>query len=144
MNVSYRTAKTQPYRTKKRIEYPTRIVGNQNNSYLLLVNGKNMNMKCSNGPIFEIQNKDLNDITDALNEHGYTKLSFTSNASLNWKLPIRKFDLQLNLYAMNLISHNHIRYVIQFWEPGNNRQYPRQCGFVEGPISVGLKLTARF
>jgi len=30
MNESYRTAKTQPYRTKKRIEYPARIVGNQN------------------------------------------------------------------------------------------------------------------
>jgi len=42
------------------------------------------------------------------------------------------------------ISVNHIRYVYQYWEEGNNRQYPRQVGFVEEPRTFGLRLTAEF
>lgn len=38
------------------------VLGDQNTSYLLLLNGINMNMKTSHGPFFEIQNRDLNDI----------------------------------------------------------------------------------
>ena len=38
------------------------IIGDQNFHYLLLVNGKNMNLKVSEGPFAEILNRDLNDI----------------------------------------------------------------------------------
>ncbi len=38
------------------------VLGDQNTSYLLLVNGINANMKTSMGPFFEIQNRDVNDI----------------------------------------------------------------------------------
>lgn len=38
------------------------IIGDQNFHYLLLVNGKNMNIKAAEGPLVEIFNRDLNDI----------------------------------------------------------------------------------
>ena len=38
------------------------ILGDQNYSFLLLVNGKNMNLKTLHGPLFAIQNRDLSDI----------------------------------------------------------------------------------
>lgn len=38
------------------------IIGDQNFHYLLLVNGKNMNLKVEDGPIAEINNRDLNDV----------------------------------------------------------------------------------
>ncbi len=38
------------------------VMSDQNYSYLLLVDGENMNMQLENGAIFEIQNKDLSDI----------------------------------------------------------------------------------
>ena len=38
------------------------VMGDQNNSYLLIVNGENVNSQYENGPVFEIQNKDLSDI----------------------------------------------------------------------------------
>jgi len=38
------------------------IIGDQNFHYLLLVNGKNLNLKVKNGPVAEIFNRDLNDI----------------------------------------------------------------------------------
>ena len=38
------------------------IMSDQNTSYLLLVNGESMNLQYEDGPVFEIQNKDLSDI----------------------------------------------------------------------------------
>jgi len=38
------------------------IMSDQNNSFLLIVNGENMNLQYENGPFFEIQNRDLSDI----------------------------------------------------------------------------------
>jgi outer membrane receptor protein involved in Fe transport len=37
-------------------------MSDQNNSFLLIVNGENMNLQYEDGPIFEIQNRDLSDI----------------------------------------------------------------------------------
>ncbi len=61
------------------------ISGDQNYSFLLLVNGKNMNLKTSDGPIFEIQNRDMNDIEQidiirgplAASESEWTEMSDT-------------------------------------------------------------------
>ena len=83
---------------------------------------------------------EMNAIESALKDNGYTKPSFAMNASIAWKIPARRFDSTLQLYAMNLLSVNHIRYVIQYWEQGNNRQFPRQCVFLKEPLSVGLNL----
>lgn len=83
-------------------------------------------------------------IYDDLQDKGYGKPSFTSNMSVNYKLPIKNVDLSMSVWAMNLISVNNMRYVHQFWEEGNNRQYPRQVGFVEEPLSLGLSLSADF
>lgn len=77
-----------------------------------------------------------NDVRDK----GYGKTSFTSNISVRYILPVKKIDIALTAYAMNLIAVNHIRYVYQFWEEGNNRQYPRQVGFVNEPLTLGVKL----
>lgn len=38
------------------------ILGDQNTSFLLLVNGRNANMRTQNGPFFEIENRNLGDI----------------------------------------------------------------------------------
>lgn len=86
--------------------------------------------------------KEMNDIYDALTDHGYGKPSFTLNTSLSWSLPC-KTHAELTLYAMNLISWNHVRYTIQFYE-GLSRQYPRQASFIEEPVSLGMKLEFRF
>ncbi len=77
-----------------------------------------------------------NDVTDK----GYGKPSFTSNLSLCYQLPLNGLNLSITAYAMNVFSVNHIRYVYQFWEAGNCRQYPRQVGFVNEPRTFGLKL----
>jgi len=81
-----------------------------------------------------------NDVMDK----GYGKPSFTSNASIRYTLPLKNVNLGISAYAMNLISANHIRYVHQFWEEGNNRQYPRQVGFVNEPLTMGIKLALQF
>jgi len=44
---------------------------------------------------------------------------------------------------MNLVSWNHVRYTIQFYED-LSRQYPRQASFIEEPVSLGMKLEFRF
>jgi len=82
----------------------------------------------------------MKQIYQDLEDHGYTKPSFTSNFAVNWKVVPEKYNINLKLYAMNLISYNHIRYVIQFWEGGNVRQYPRQSGFIDEPLSVGINV----
>jgi len=71
---------------------------------------------------------------------GYGKASFTSNLSVSYTVPLKKVELVLSAYSMNILSVNHIRYVYQFWEYGNNRQYPRQVGFVNEPRTFGVKL----
>lgn len=83
-------------------------------------------------------------IYDDVRDKGYGKASFTSNASLGWKLPLTNVDCTAWLYARNLLSYNHMRYMIQFWETGNLRQYPRQVSFIEEPITVGVKLNFTF
>ena len=80
-------------------------------------------------------------IRNDLEEHGYGQFSFTSNVALIWDLPLSGSDVQIKLYGMNLLAINHIRYVIQFWESGNLRQYPRQCGFIDEPLTVGIDVS---
>jgi outer membrane receptor for ferrienterochelin and colicin len=79
-------------------------------------------------------------IYDDLQDKGYGKPSFTSNMSVNYKLPFKKVNLSMTAWAMNIIAFNNIRYVYQFWENGDSRQYPRQVGFVNEPLSFGLLL----
>ena len=86
--------------------------------------------------------EEMNDIYDALTDHGYGKPSFTLNTSFSWRLPC-KTPAELTLYAMNLVSWNHVRYAIQFYED-LSRQYPRQASFIEEPVSLGMKLEFRF
>ncbi len=81
-------------------------------------------------------------IYDDMTDLGYGKPSFTMNASISWKLPI-KTDTTLMLYAMNLISHNHIRYRIQHYE-NLKQQYSRQSSFIDEPVSIGIKLEIEF
>ena len=90
----------------------------------------------------EASRAEMQAIRDALEHYGYGKTSFTLNTQVQWMLPITDVDASLSLYAMNLLQHNHVRYVIQYWEA--DRQYPRQCGFVEEPLSVGVQLNVRF
>lgn len=79
-------------------------------------------------------------IYNDVHDKGYGKASFTSNISLRYTLPFRKADITLSAFAMNIYSVNHIRYVYQFWEYGDNRQYPRQVGFVAEPRTFGIQL----
>ncbi len=81
-------------------------------------------------------------IRESLQHYGYGKTSFTLNTQVQWTLPITEVDASLSLYAMNLLQHNNIRYVSRYWEA--SRQYPRQIGFVEEPLSVGVQLNVRF
>ncbi|MBI9070485.1 MAG: TonB-dependent receptor plug domain-containing protein [Melioribacteraceae bacterium] len=88
--------------------------------------------------------KEMKNIYNDLHDNGYGENSFTSNISLGWKLPLKNYDVELSLFAMNILSFNNVRYVIQYWENGNLRQYPRQVGFVEEPLAIGLKLSTQF
>nr|WP_320192279.1 TonB-dependent receptor [uncultured Desulfobacter sp.] len=86
--------------------------------------------------------QEMNDIYDALTSHGYGKPSFTLNASVTWTLPIEPKAV-LTVYGMNLISWNHVRYGIQYYET-LSRQYPRQATFIKEPLTVGIKLEFNF
>lgn len=83
---------------------------------------------------------EMTSIYNDLLDKGYGKASFTSNLSIRYALPIKEVDLAISAYAMNIVSVNHVRYVYQFWEEGNNFQYPRQVGFVNEPRTFGVKL----
>ena len=87
---------------------------------------------------------EIADIYEDVKDKGYGKPSFTSNMSVKYKLPFKKAELSISAWIMNLIAFNNIRYVHQYWEEGNNRQYPRQVGFVKEPLSIGLKLEMKF
>ena len=83
-------------------------------------------------------------IYDELLEEGYTRPSFTSNLQLSYENSGRWFDYELAIYAMNLIRVNHVRNIIQYWGSGNQRQYPRQCGFMNEPIALGMSVSLSF
>lgn len=88
--------------------------------------------------------KEMTAIYNDVIDKGYGKPSFTSNVSVRYVLPIKNVNLELSAYAKNLIAINNIRYVYQFWEEGNNWQYPRQVGFVNEPLTFGIKITLQF
>jgi len=77
-----------------------------------------------------------------MTKHGYGEPSFTLNISGTWKLPIET-EATLTFYAMNLISYNHNRYVIQYYE-NLAQEYSRQSSFIDEPVSLGLKLEFAF
>lgn len=86
----------------------------------------------------EITQEQMDRINEILDEYGYGKPSVTSNFALSFTpgfLP----SSEIYFYAMNLFQYNHIRYVYQYWEEGNNRQYPRQVGFVKEPATISIK-----
>ncbi len=87
---------------------------------------------------------EMNAIYDDLKKYGYAEPMFTSNASLAWRLPLKNNEAWATVYAQNLLTHNYQRYVIQFWEQGNLRQYPRQVGFISEPLSLGARIEFRF
>ena len=87
---------------------------------------------------------EMNDIIDALENHGYAKPSFTSDISLSWKKELSDLSFTTTIFARNVISYNHVRYIIQYWENDNLRQYPRQCGFIEEPLDIGIEITCNF
>ncbi|MBT7701191.1 MAG: TonB-dependent receptor plug domain-containing protein [Verrucomicrobia bacterium] len=86
--------------------------------------------------------EEMQAIRNTLKHYGYGQTSFTLNTQIQWTLPTTMVDARLSLYAMNLLQKDHIRYVIQYWEA--SRQYPRQCGFVEEPLSVGMQFDVKF
>jgi len=88
--------------------------------------------------------QEMNDIYSDVTNKGYSQPSFTSNISVSYNFKLGDVKLVLSSWVMNLVSVNHIRYVYQYWEEGDNRQYPRQVGFVEEPRTFGLRLTAGF
>lgn len=88
--------------------------------------------------------EEMSKIYDDVFSKGYSRPSFTSDLSLSYTMNLGKVDLLISTWIMNLFAVNHIRYVYQYWEEGNNRQYPRQIGFVEEPRSIGFSFTAKF
>ncbi len=86
---------------------------------------------------------EMTDIYNDLLDKGYSKPSFTSNISLSNNFKISNVNFVLSTYIMNLVSVNNIRYVYQYWEGGDNRQYPRQVGFINEPFVVGISLKAK-
>lgn len=84
--------------------------------------------------------EEMDDIYNDVMSYGYSRPSFTSNLSIQYSLPVKKSNVVLTANFMNLIAINHIRYVYQYWEEGDNRQYPRQVGFIDEPISFSLDL----
>lgn len=92
----------------------------------------------------QITKEEMTAIYNDLMDKGYGKPSFTSNLLIRYRIPVKKVNLYCTAYAMNLFAINHIRYVYQYWETENNRQYPRQAGFVNEPTSLGLKLSMKY
>ncbi|MCF7912377.1 MAG: TonB-dependent receptor [Candidatus Cloacimonetes bacterium] len=87
---------------------------------------------------------ELEEIISALEDHGYAQPSFTSDLSISWKKELNNLKFTTTVFARNLLSYNHIRYIIQYWENDDLRQYPRQCGFIEEPLDIGLKISCSF
>jgi len=88
--------------------------------------------------------QEMINIYDDVTDNGYSRPSFTSNISVSYNFELSNVNLVLSSWVMNLFTVNHIRYVYQYWEEGNNRQYPRQVGFIEEPRTFGFRLTAEF
>ncbi|MCP4547499.1 MAG: TonB-dependent receptor [bacterium] len=91
----------------------------------------------------EATRAEMSAIYDDLKAHGYAEPMFTSNLSLILQ-PLRDNDTRVSLFASNVLTHNYLRYVVQYWEEGYLRQYPRQVGFLEEPLTLGLSVEARF
>nr|MDA3852824.1 TonB-dependent receptor [Bacteroidales bacterium] len=87
--------------------------------------------------------QEINNIYDDVLDKGYAKPSFTSNVSASYSFELAHVNMQLSTWVMNVLAVNHIRYVYQFWEEGNNRQYPRQVGFINEPRTYGISLKAK-
>ena len=87
---------------------------------------------------------EMNDIYNEVRNFGYGKPSFTSNLSIGWIITSNRINASVNFYVQNLISHNHIRYVIQYWEHGNLWQYPRQVSFIQEPRVFGINFKVNF
>lgn len=81
--------------------------------------------------------QEYEDIYSMMKDYGYTRPSFSSNLAVVF-YPGSQRKQSLSLEMMNILSYNHIRYVFQYWEAGNNRQYPRQAGFLLEPFSLSL------
>lgn len=87
--------------------------------------------------------QEMSNIYDDLLDKGYSKPSFTSNLSASYSFKLGQVNMVLSAWIMNLYAINHIRYVYQYWEEGNNRQYPRQVGFITEPRTFGISLKAK-
>lgn len=87
--------------------------------------------------------QEMSNIYDDVLDKGYSKPSFTSNISASYSFELGNVNMQLSTWVMNVLAINHIRYVYQFWEEGDNRQYPRQVGFVNEPRTYGMSLKAQ-
>ncbi len=85
----------------------------------------------------------MQSLIDDLEEHGYGEPSFTSGLGIMWIVPVSCLDLSLRFNVDNIISYNQIRYIIQYWEDGNMRQYPRQVGFIKEPINIAFEVTIK-
>jgi len=88
--------------------------------------------------------KEMNDIIESLEDHGYAEPSFTSDISLSWKKELSDISFTTTIFARNILSYNHVRYIIQYWDNGNLWQYPRQCGFIEEPLDIGIEISCNF
>ena len=92
----------------------------------------------------ESTREEMTDIYNDLHDHGYGEPSFTLNFALGWNLPLDDLDARLIFYSQNILSFNHIRYVIQYWEDRNLWQYPRQVSFLREPRTLGFKINVNF
>lgn len=87
---------------------------------------------------------EMNAIYDDLKKRGYGEASFAANLSLAWKINLQDAEATLSLFARNFLSINNLRYIIQFWEYGDLRQYPRQVSFIEEPATIGMGFRINF
>jgi hypothetical protein len=88
--------------------------------------------------------EEMENLKDAMEDEGYAQASFTSSMGLSWKKTLGDMEFETSIFARNLLSYNQLRYIIQYWETGNLRQYPRQCGFIKEPLDISLQLTLKF
>lgn len=88
--------------------------------------------------------EEMMNIYNTLHDNGYAENSFTSNISLIYDFDFDIFKGHVSLFAANIFSINHIRYVMQYWETGNLRQYPRQVGFIKEDLHIGFSTQIAF
>ncbi|MDP8286966.1 MAG: TonB-dependent receptor, partial [Candidatus Electryonea clarkiae] len=88
--------------------------------------------------------QEMSNIYNDVKNRGYSRSSFTSNISASYNFEVSNVNMVLTTSVMNLFAVNHLRYVYQFWEEGNNWQYPRQIGFIEEPRTFGIRFSTEF